>query len=87
MKKCGKPGHVTDDNIIRRMCFTLYITKATNTHSEYVILIAFFHGNSGYANAPQFYVISYISRLVVYFLLGNSPAYSFYIAGPSRRTV
>jgi len=32
------------------------IPKATNTHSEYVILIAF-PRNNGYANAPQCYVI------------------------------
>jgi hypothetical protein len=30
-----------DDNIIRRMRFSCWITKATDTHSEYVILIAF----------------------------------------------
>jgi len=29
------------DNIIRRMCFACHISKATDTHSEYVILIAF----------------------------------------------
>jgi hypothetical protein len=29
------------DNIIRRMCFACWITKATDTHSEYVTLIAF----------------------------------------------
>jgi hypothetical protein len=27
-----------------------------HTHSEYVIIIIF-HGNNGYANAPQYYVI------------------------------
>jgi hypothetical protein len=31
----------TDDNIIRRACFARRIPKATDTHSEYVILIAF----------------------------------------------
>jgi hypothetical protein len=31
----------TDDNIIRRMRFACRITKATDTHLEYVILIAF----------------------------------------------
>jgi hypothetical protein len=29
------------DNIIRRMSFACWINKATNTHSEYVTLIAF----------------------------------------------
>jgi len=29
----------TEDNIMRRMRFTCWITKATDTHSEYVILL------------------------------------------------
>jgi len=33
-------GETTDDNIIRRMGFACWITKATDIHSEYVILIA-----------------------------------------------
>jgi hypothetical protein len=37
---------------MRRMHFECWITTATNTHSEYVILIAF-PQQSGYANAPQ----------------------------------
>jgi hypothetical protein len=32
---------VTDDNIIRRMRFAFWITKATDTHATYVMLIAF----------------------------------------------
>jgi len=40
---------------IWRMHIACSIPKDTNTHSEYVILIAL-HGNNGYANAPQFYV-------------------------------
>jgi len=34
-------GHATDDKIIRRMRIPCWIPKATNTHSEYVIFIAF----------------------------------------------
>jgi len=34
-------GQATDDNMTLRMRFTHWLTKATNTHSEYVILIAF----------------------------------------------
>jgi len=34
-------GQATDDNTIRRMHFSFWNTKATDTHSEYVILIAF----------------------------------------------
>jgi hypothetical protein len=55
VEKYGRARQATDDNIIRRMRFACWITKATDTHSEYVILIAF-DGNSGYANAPQCYV-------------------------------
>ena len=40
---------------IWRTRMACWIPKATNTHSEYVILIAF-HSNNGYTNAPQCYV-------------------------------
>jgi hypothetical protein len=41
VEKYGTAGQATDDNIIRRMRFACWIIKATDTHSEYVILIAF----------------------------------------------
>jgi hypothetical protein len=37
----GRARQATDDNIIRRIRFACWITKATDTHSEYVIIIAF----------------------------------------------
>jgi len=37
----GTATQITDDKIIRHMRFACWINKATNTHSEYVILIAF----------------------------------------------
>jgi hypothetical protein len=40
VEKFGRARQATDDNIIRRMRFACWITKATDTHSEYVILIA-----------------------------------------------
>jgi hypothetical protein len=40
-KKYGAARQATDDNIIRRMAVSCWITKPTDTHSEYVILIAF----------------------------------------------
>ena len=40
MGKYGVAGQATDD-IIRRTRFACFITKAADTHSEYVILIAF----------------------------------------------
>jgi hypothetical protein len=41
VEKHGRARQATGDNIIRRMRFACPITKATDTHSEYVILIAF----------------------------------------------
>jgi hypothetical protein len=41
MGKYGTAGQATDDSIIRRMGIACWISKATNTPSEYVILIAF----------------------------------------------
>ena len=40
-KKFCTAGQATDDNIIRRMRIVRWITKVTDTHWEYVILIAF----------------------------------------------
>ena len=40
-KKYGTAEQATDDSKIRCMRFACGITKATDTHSEYVILIAF----------------------------------------------
>jgi hypothetical protein len=41
VEKPCRTRRATDDNTIRRMRFAWWITKATDTHSEYVILIAF----------------------------------------------
>ena len=41
MVKYSRAQQATDDNIIRGMRFACWITKATDTHSEYVLLIAF----------------------------------------------
>jgi hypothetical protein len=41
VEKYGRARQATGDNIIRRMRFAYWITKATDTHSEYVIIIAF----------------------------------------------
>jgi hypothetical protein len=41
---------------IRRMRFACWITKARDTHWEYVRFIAF-HGNNGYVKASQYYVL------------------------------
>ena len=41
VKKCGRSGETTDENIVGLLCFASWITKATHTHSEYVILNIF----------------------------------------------
>jgi len=41
VEKCCRAGQATDDNTVRRMRIACLITTATDTHSEYVILIAF----------------------------------------------
>jgi hypothetical protein len=49
-------GEATDDNIIQNIHNVCWTTKATNTHSEYVILFAFPLKN-GCMNAPQCYIV------------------------------
>jgi len=44
MAKYGKATQATGDNIVRRTRNAFWITRATDLHSEYVIL--FFHGNN-----------------------------------------
>jgi hypothetical protein len=39
VEKYGTARQVTDDNVIRRMQFACCITKATNAHAEYIILV------------------------------------------------
>jgi hypothetical protein len=40
-KKFGTARQVTDEHLIRRRPIACWIPKATNTHSEYIILIDF----------------------------------------------
>jgi len=39
VKNRGTGGQAGNDNIIRRMCFTYWMNKITNTHPEYVTLL------------------------------------------------
>jgi hypothetical protein len=41
MEEYGTARQATDDNIIRRMRFACWISKATHSHLEYVLLIGF----------------------------------------------
>jgi len=46
MEKYGRAGQATDDNTVQRTRCASWINKATDTHSEYVILIAFLRQQS-----------------------------------------
>jgi hypothetical protein len=48
---------------MRHVLITCWITKASETHSEYVIPVDF-QDNSGYANATEYYVYTYTVCLV-----------------------
>jgi hypothetical protein len=50
-----------------RMRIACWITRATDIHSEYVIFLLL-HGNNGYANATQCYIIYTLS--VLWYLVG-----------------
>ena len=41
MEQYGATRQATDDNIIQRMRFACWISKAADTHSEYVIIDIF----------------------------------------------
>ena len=47
MEEYGKDRQAKDDNIIPRMRFACWITKANNTQSEYVTYLRFYR-NNGY---------------------------------------
>ena len=41
VEKCCRAGQATDDNVIWRMRIACWITKAADTHSQYLIRTAF----------------------------------------------
>ena len=55
VEKYCTAGQVTGDSISRCMSIACWIPKATNTHSEYAILLVFTLKN-GYKNAHQLYI-------------------------------
>jgi hypothetical protein len=46
---------------IWHICIIRWIPKATNTYSEYVMFVAFLHGNYVYAKAPRCSFYTYIA--------------------------
>ena len=68
----------TDDSIILHTRFACRVTKATNTHSEYIIRnYCFSPGNSGYANARQYYVLRTLPVLCLQYGAARKLTYSF----------
>jgi hypothetical protein len=64
VEKYGTAGQATDDNTLRCMRIACWLPKATDTHSEYVILIITYPWYD--TKAPQCY---FIRALPVLFLL------------------
>jgi hypothetical protein len=62
VEKYDSVRQVRGENLIRRVRAAYWITKATNTHAEYVIFI--FHGNSAFADAPEFHVYRFSASLL-----------------------
>jgi hypothetical protein len=60
----GAARQTTDDNIIGRRRLGFWMTKATDTHSEYVILIAF-PRHQWLHEVARFIVTSYTHKLPV----------------------
>jgi len=79
-KNIVDPGRAT----IRRMRMAYWLSKATHTHSEYVVL-ATFHCNYGYTNTPQCYVIRTLPVLFSQTLVRNCARLGYYAAGGTRR--
>jgi hypothetical protein len=53
-------------NIIRRMGFDCWISKAADTHTECVIAIDF-QNNSCFSKPPQFYIYVYVQCLYCHY--------------------
>ena len=65
MEKYSTARQDTDDNIIRRMRFASWITKDTNTHSEYVTRIFFFTGQQSLRERASVLRYTYLTLLVL----------------------
>jgi len=59
VKKNGKTGQATDDNITRRMYFACWVTKATDTYSEYY---TYCFCTAMMVTRTSFHVTLYVSR-------------------------
>jgi hypothetical protein len=68
VEKYGRTGQATDDNIMRRMRFACCVTKATDTHSDYVTLIAFARQQWLHQHASML-AYTYVACLVLFSFL------------------
>ena len=68
VQKYYTAGQATDDNIIWHMRYAFWITKATNTHSKYAILIALLRQKWLHERATMIHCM-YTACLVMYLLL------------------
>ena len=62
--KYGKSAHATDGSTVLRMVCLCWITKTTNTHSDYVIYYCFLPHNL-LQNAPNRYAICTLNKLLL----------------------
>jgi len=71
--KYGRARPAIDDNMMRRMRFSGYLSAPPPqyTHTQNVLYLFLFHLNSGYVKSVYFYVCTYIACLFrrCYFLL------------------
>ena len=65
MEKYGRAGEATDDKIVRRLRIICWKSKATDTHSDCVILITFLRGQWLLKRASML-GYTYIVCLVIY---------------------
>jgi len=87
VEKLRRPGQPMDENLIRCLRFACWITKVTNTHSEYIIgYLLLFHGNNGYVNAPQCYVCTSVLRMRALPVLLRSALLWRFVWRRSKRT-
>ena len=78
MEKYCTARQATDDNITCRKRFAFWITKVTDIHSEYVILLS--RGNNVYPDTSHCYVtctLSYYTSKLLLRLSGTTRAASF----------
>ena len=77
MEKYCTAQQATDANKMRSMHFACWITKLTDTHSAYEILMLF-HCNNGCTNTPQYFTICTMPVLLDSHLLATIVSKQYY---------